>query len=73
MASDYGRMANHGHCGAEACDYGRRTVIPVWVRQDTTVRVEAGQVVDSDLPNPHESVDTFASTRATAGSVPDAS
>jgi len=32
-------MANHGHCGAETCDCGRRTFIPVWVRQDTTVRM----------------------------------
>jgi hypothetical protein len=26
------------HCGAETCDFGRRTFIPVWVPQDTTVR-----------------------------------
>jgi hypothetical protein len=32
-------MANHGHCGAAACDGGRRTFIPAWVRQDTTVRM----------------------------------
>jgi hypothetical protein len=31
--------ANHEHCGADACDCGRRTVIPVWVRQDTTIRI----------------------------------
>jgi hypothetical protein len=72
MASDCGRMANHWHCGAAACDCGRRTVIPVWVRQDTTVRVEAGHVVDADLPKPHASVGQFASTRATVGSAPDA-
>jgi hypothetical protein len=39
IASDCGRMANHEHCGADACDCGRRTVIPVWVRQDTTIRI----------------------------------
>jgi hypothetical protein len=32
-------MVNNGHCGAEACDCGRRTFIPVWVRQDTTIRM----------------------------------
>jgi IS605 OrfB family transposase len=36
------------------------------------VRMEAGHVVDSDLPNPHASVGEFARTRPTVASVPDA-
>ena len=53
MASDCGWMARDGHCGAAACDCGRRIFIPVGVRQDTTVRMgndgHCGARVEADV------------------------